>query len=98
MAIAELRPCFGRQGGGLALRQWIASLGAKTTYIKPDNPWKNGYCESFNGKLRDELPNGKIFYTLKEAKTVIEAWPAAALATFGILQRPCMASDLLAFL
>ena len=58
----------------LVLRQWIAAVGAKTTYIEPGSPWENGYCESFNGKLRDELLNGEIFYTLKEAKIVIEAW------------------------
>ena len=58
----------------LALRQWIAAVGAKTAYIEPGSPWENGYCESFNGKLRDELLNGEIFYTLKEAKIVIEAW------------------------
>jgi transposase InsO family protein len=49
-------------------------VGAKTAYIEPGSPWENGYCESFNGKLRDELLNDEIFYTLKEAKTVIEAW------------------------
>ena len=57
----------------LALRQWIAAVGAKTAYIEPGSPWENGYCESFNGKLRDELLNGEIFYTLKEAKIMIEA-------------------------
>jgi transposase InsO family protein len=57
-----------------ALRTWIAAVGARTAYIEPGSPWENGYCESFNGKLRDELLNGEIFYTLKEAKTMIEAW------------------------
>ena len=56
------------------LREWIAAVGAKTAYIEPGSPWENGYCESFNGKLRDELLNGEIFYTLKEAKIVIESW------------------------
>jgi len=51
----------------LALREWIAAVGAKTAYIEPGSPWENGYCESFNGKLRDELLNGEIFCTLKEA-------------------------------
>jgi hypothetical protein len=46
----------------------------KTAYIEPGSPWENGYCESFNGKLRDELLNGKLFYTLKEAKVLIERW------------------------
>ena len=57
-----------------ALREWIAAVGAKTAYIMPGSPWENGYCESFNSKLRDELLNGEIFYTLKEAKIVIEGW------------------------
>jgi len=57
-----------------ALRDWIAAVGAKTAYIEPGSPWENGYCESFNGKLRDELLNGEMFYTLKEAQIVIENW------------------------
>ncbi len=50
------------------------AIAAKTAYIEPGSPWENGYCESINGKLRDELLNGEIFYTLKEAKIMIEAW------------------------
>ena len=57
-----------------AFRDWIATVGARTAYIEPGSPWENGYCESFNGKLRDELLNGEIFYTLKEAQIVIENW------------------------
>ena len=57
-----------------ALRNWIAAVGAKTAYIEKGSPWENGYIESFNGKLRDELLNGEIFYTLKEAQIVIENW------------------------
>jgi putative transposase len=49
------------------LRRWLARLGTKTIYITPGSPWENGYCESFNGKLRDELLNGELFYTLLEA-------------------------------
>jgi putative transposase len=56
------------------VRQWLASVGAQTLYIAPGSPWENGYCESFNGKLRDELLNGEIFYSLKEAQVVIEQW------------------------
>ena len=56
------------------VRQWLGSVGAKTLYIAPGSPWENGYCESFNGKLRDELLNGEIFYSLKEAKAVIGQW------------------------
>lgn len=56
------------------VRKWLADVGAKTLYIEPGSPWENGYCESFNGKLRDELLNGEIFYSLKEAKILIEQW------------------------
>jgi transposase InsO family protein len=50
------------------VRNWLATLGARTLYIKPEtrSPWENGYCESFNGKLRDECLNGEIFHSLKE--------------------------------
>jgi putative transposase len=57
-----------------AVREWIAAVGAKTAYIEPGSPWENGYCESFNSKLRDELLNGEIFYTLQEAQVIIESW------------------------
>lgn len=56
------------------VRSWIAAVGAKTAYIEPGAPWENGYCESFNARFRDELLNGEIFYTLKEAQIVIEQW------------------------
>ncbi len=54
------------------LRKWLTGLGTGTLYIEPGSPWENGYCESFNGKLRDECLNGEIFYSLKEAQIVIE--------------------------
>ena len=57
-----------------AVREWIVAVGAKTAFIEPGSPWENGYCESFNSKLRDELLNGEIFYSLAEAKVVIENW------------------------
>jgi putative transposase len=57
-----------------AVRDWIAAVGARTAYVEPGSPWENGYCESFNAKLRDELLDGEIFYSLAEAKIVIEAW------------------------
>jgi putative transposase len=57
-----------------AVRTWIAAVGANTAYITPGSPWENGYIESFNARLRDELLNGEIFYSLKEAKIVIENW------------------------
>ena len=56
------------------VRSWLAGVGAKTLYIEPGSPWENGYCESFNGKLRDELLNGEIFCSLKEARVLIEQW------------------------
>jgi putative transposase len=57
-----------------AVRAWIAAVGATTAYIEPGSPWENGYCESFNSKLRDELLDGEVFYSLAEAKVVIESW------------------------
>jgi transposase InsO family protein len=52
----------------------LAATGAKTLYIEPGSPWENGYCESFNSKLRDEFLNGEIFYTLKEVQVLAERW------------------------
>ena len=57
-----------------AVREWIAAVGARTAFIEPGSPWENGYCESFNSKLRDELLNGEVFYSLAEARIVIESW------------------------
>jgi transposase InsO family protein len=71
---AHIRSDNGPEFIAAALREWIAAVGAKTAYIEPGSPWENGYVESFNGKLRDELLNGEIFYTLAEAKIVIEQW------------------------
>ena len=56
-----------------AVREWIAAAGAKTAFIEPGSPWENGDCESFNAKLRDELLNSEIVYSLAEAKTVVES-------------------------
>jgi transposase InsO family protein len=71
---AHVRSDNGPEFVAAAVREWIVAVGASTAYITPGSPWENGYVESFNGKLRDELLNGEIFYTLKEAKTMIEAW------------------------
>ena len=57
-----------------AIRQWLTNLEVGPLFIEPGSPWENGYNESFNGKLRDELLNGEIFYTLKEATIMIERW------------------------
>ena len=72
-------PAFIRSDNGpefiaQAVRDWIDAVGAKTAYIVPGSPWENGYCESFNARFRDELLNGEIFYTLKEAQIIIEEW------------------------
>ena len=56
------------------LRQWLARTGAATLYIEPGSPWENGYCESFNSKMRDEFLNGEIFYSLKEACVLAARW------------------------
>jgi putative transposase len=56
------------------LREWLTGLGTRNLYIEPGSPWENGFCESFNGKLRDECLNGEIFYSLREAQVVIEQW------------------------
>jgi len=57
-----------------AVREWLKKLEIKTLFIEPGCPWENGYNESFNGKLRDELLDREIFYTLKEAKVLVELW------------------------
>ena len=57
-----------------SVRRWLERIGVKTAFIEPGSPWENGYNESFNGKLRDELLNREIFYNLKEAKVLIENW------------------------
>jgi transposase InsO family protein len=57
-----------------AVRSWLAEMNVKTLFIEPGSPWENGYIESFNGKLRDELLNREIFTTLTEAKVLIAEW------------------------
>lgn len=56
------------------VRGWLGRLGVKTLFIEPGSPWENGYIESFNGKLRDELLNGEMFDTILEARVVTEHW------------------------
>jgi transposase InsO family protein len=74
------RPAYIRSDNGpefLArnLKTWLKNvLGVEPLYIEPGSPWENGYCESFNGKMRDQLLNGELFYTLKEAQIIIERW------------------------
>ena len=104
-------PAFIRSDNGpefiaQTVRNSIAAVGAKTAYIEPGSPWENGYCESFNGRFRDELLNGEIFYSLREAQIIIEEWrkhyntkrPHSALGyrptvpetILGVDQRPIM--------
>jgi transposase InsO family protein len=71
---AHIRSDNGPEFGARSVRDWIAAVGAKTAFIEPGSPWENGYCESFNARFRDELLNGEIFYTLREAQIVIEQW------------------------
>jgi transposase InsO family protein len=70
----NIRSDNGSEFAAQELRKWLAKVGTGTLYIEPGSPWENGYCESFNGKLRDECLNGEIFYSLKEAQVVIEKW------------------------
>jgi transposase InsO family protein len=72
---AHIRSDNGPEFVAKAVQQWIAVAGAKTAYIERGSPWENGFIESFNARLRDELLNGEIFYTLREAQIVIESWP-----------------------
>ena len=66
--------CYGPEFVAQELRQWLGKLRTGTLYIERGSPWENGYCESFNGMLRDECLNGEIFYSLKETQVVIEQW------------------------
>ena len=56
------------------MRKWLVGLSTRPLYIEPGSPWENGYCESFNSKLRDEFLNGEVFYSLKEAQVLTERW------------------------
>jgi len=71
---AYLRSDNGSEFTAKAVRQWLEALGVGTLYIAPGSPWENGYVESFIGKMRDELLNREIFYTLTEARVLIERW------------------------
>ena len=70
----NIRSDNGPEFVAIAVREWLGRIGVKTLFIEPGSPWENGYNESFNGKLRDELLNGEVFETLKEAQVLIEAW------------------------
>ncbi len=71
---AHIRSDNGPEFTAVLVRRWLAALAVQTLFIEPGSPWENGYVESFNGKLRDELLDREIFYTLTEAKVLIERW------------------------
>ena len=70
----HLRSDNGPEFTAKAVREWLEKFGVKNLFIEPGSPWENGYNESFNGKLRDELLNGEIFTSLKEAQILTERW------------------------
>jgi len=70
----HLRSDNGPEFIAVQLHQWLSRLGVKTLFIEPGSPWENGYVESFYGKMRDELLDREIFFTLEEAKTLIGRW------------------------
>jgi transposase InsO family protein len=70
----HVRSDNGPEFAATTVKGWITGVGAKTAFIEPGSPWENGYVESFNGKLRDELLNAEVFNTLAEAKVLIEGW------------------------
>ena len=70
----HIRSDNGPELTAVTVREWLARVGVQTLFIEPGSPWENGYCESFNGKLRDELLNREIFYSLKEVQILTERW------------------------
>jgi putative transposase len=70
----HLRSDNGPEFTAKAVRQGLGRVGVKTLFIEPGSPWENGYVESFNGKLRDELLNPEVFDTLLEARVLVERW------------------------
>jgi putative transposase len=71
---AYIRSDNGPEFVAKAVQDWITVLAAKTAYTAPGSPWENGYVESFNTRLRDELLDGEIFFTFKEAQIIVEIW------------------------
>lgn len=74
LAPKHIRSDNGPEFVAKVVRQWLAGLGVTTLFIEPGLPWENGYGESFNGKLHNELLDGEIFYTLKEAQVLVANW------------------------
>jgi transposase InsO family protein len=73
-APGDVRSDNGPEFAAKAVQDWISAVGSKTAFVEPGSPWENGYVESFNWKLRDELLRGEIFYSIREAQVLIEAW------------------------
>jgi putative transposase len=71
---AHLRLDNGPEFTAARVRAWLSRLGVKTLFIQPGSPWENGYVESFNGKMRDELLDREIFYSVREARYLVEQW------------------------
>ena len=71
---AHVRSDQGPEFVAEAVKGWIAGVGARTAFIEKATPWENGYVESFNGKLRDELLRAEVFNSLREAQVLIEQW------------------------
>jgi len=77
-----IRSDKGPEFTAIKVRDWLDRVKVQTLFIEPGSPWENGYIESFNGKLRDELLNGELFDTLLEAKVLVErGWPGGRLNT-----------------
>jgi len=70
----HIRSDNGSEFAATLMRRWLQRVGVKTLFIEPASPWENGFIESFNGKLRDELLNGEIFDTVLEARHLLEKW------------------------
>lgn len=70
----HLRSDNGPEFTAKRIREWLTHLGVRTLFIEPGSPWENGFVESFNGKMRDELLDREIFYTVKEARQLVEMW------------------------
>ena len=71
---AYIRSDNGPEFTAKAVREWLSRVNVQTLFIEPGSPWENGYVESFNGKLRDELLDREIFYTLIEAQVLVQRW------------------------
>jgi putative transposase len=81
--MSQFLMCYGPEFVAKTVQSWIGAAAAKTAYIEPGSPWENGYIESFNARLRDELLNGELFYSQMEAQAIIECWRRHYNATTG---------------